>query len=211
MGYKRSRQCQDVWHDSLLNNSNLIWKIKCRTCGNLTELICIVVNPRSPWLWSPSYILKDLGGKACWRLKGMSFPGIPDVFWEHSPPFSPARSGSLFPLQRRKRRGPKGDLSSGLGSPSMAACLVPRPQHMGRNKSSRDSRHLLVQTRMLTMWMGFWNMREFPWERHSFPRPRLKTRASRELDYSSLFLFLMNTLIKLYFFKKEEDRKLILY
>lgn len=88
----------------------------------------------------------------------------------------------------------------------MAACLVTRPQHMGcvgQNRSTGDNRQLLVQTRMLAMWMESGNMRA------AVTLPPLKMRASQELD-RSLFLFLMSMLIKLYFEKKKKDKELIL-
>lgn len=69
MGYKRSKECQYVWHASLLNNSNLTWKIKCRPCGKFTELICIVVTPRTPHdydLWTTFW---RIGGRKLLKIE----------------------------------------------------------------------------------------------------------------------------------------------
>lgn len=118
-----------------------------------------------PWLWSLNYILKDWGKKVVEDWKICHFQACQMCSGSTVPPPHQQGQGSLLPLQRRKRR----DLNSGQDhpDPGMAACLVPIPQRigcMGWNRSTRDNRHLLVQTRMLTMWMEFWNMREFPWE-----------------------------------------------
>lgn len=120
-----------------------------------------------------------------------------------SPPH-PQGQERFLPLQKRKRRDPKGQLGCGLNVSLRLEIRAQRNGRTGKNGSSRDSRQLLVQSRMPTV-DGIWKHKSSSLRAAvSF----LKTGAGQESGCSSLFLFSVNKLVKSKF---KKERELILY